>query len=135
MSHASSRTFINHYRPRRHVGLQEIMCGLNPNEELSRAVTRTSRWIDRRRPRYLNDAERASVEKDPELQSAIRRQVELKSRCTQSDDPALRRYWTSRCAMFTIRVGASKRNDGKKCAGILAENRQLLISTADRRRS
>lgn len=89
MAHASSRTFINHYRPRRHTGLQEIMCGLNPNEELSRAVTRMSRWIDRRRPRYLNDAERASVEKDPELQSAIRWQAELESSCAQSDDPAL----------------------------------------------
>ncbi|KAL4783685.1 hypothetical protein BJX76DRAFT_329065 [Aspergillus varians] len=30
MAHASSRTFIKHYRPRRHAGLQEVMCGLDP---------------------------------------------------------------------------------------------------------
>ena len=83
MAHASSRTFIKHYRPRRHTGLQEVMCGLNPNEEFSRAITRMSRWIDRRRPRYLNDADRALVEKDPELQSAIQWQVDLE---TQYDD-------------------------------------------------
>jgi Protein of unknown function (DUF3435) len=41
-----------------------------PDEEFARAVTRMSRWIDTRRPRYLNinDAERASVERDPELE-------------------------------------------------------------------
>jgi hypothetical protein len=51
--------------------MQEIVCGLNPAEEFSRVVKRMSRWIDTRRPRYLTDAEKASVEKDPELQSAI----------------------------------------------------------------
>ena len=65
------------------------MCGLCPNEEFSRAVKRMSRWIDKRRPRYLNDAERASVEKDPELQSAIRWLVELENRCNKSNDVAL----------------------------------------------
>lgn len=91
MAHASSRTFIKHYRPRRHTGLQEVMCGLNPNEEFSRAVTRMSRWIDRRRPRYLDDADRALVEKDPELQSAIRWRVDLETQYDdRSDDPALR---------------------------------------------
>ncbi|KAB8067670.1 hypothetical protein BDV29DRAFT_163138 [Aspergillus leporis] len=90
MAHASSRTFVKHYQPRRHAGLQEVMCGVNPDEEFSRAITRMSRWIDRRRPRYLTDAEKASVEKDPELQSAIRWQVELEDRCARSDDPTLR---------------------------------------------
>jgi len=90
MAHATSRTFIKHYRPRRHTGLQEIMCGLNPDEEFSKAVTRMSRWIDRRRPRYLSDADRESVEKDPELQSAIRWQYELETQCgDRSHDPAL----------------------------------------------
>lgn len=67
------------------------MCGLNPDEEFSRAVTRISRWIDRRRPRYLNDAERALVEKDPELQAAIRWRVELETQCDdRPDDPEMR---------------------------------------------
>ena len=90
MAHASSSTFIKHYRVRRHAGLQEIMCGLNPDEEFSRAVTRMSRWIDRRRPRYLNDDDRALVEKDPELQAAMRWQVGLESQCNRSNDPTLR---------------------------------------------
>lgn len=91
MAHATSRTFIKHYRPRRHTGSQEIMCGLNPDEEFSKAVTRMSRWIDRRRPRYLSDADRESVEKDPELQSAIRWQIDLETQCAdRSHNPALR---------------------------------------------
>lgn len=89
MAHASSRTFIKHYRPRRHAGLQEVMCGLDPDLEFSRAVSRVSRWIDRRRPRYLTDADRALVEKDPQLQAAIRWQIELEMQCDGSDDPTL----------------------------------------------
>lgn len=67
------------------------MCGLDPDEEFSKAVTRMSRWIDRRRPRYLSDADRELVEKDPELQSAMRWQFELETKCgDHSHDPALR---------------------------------------------
>ncbi|KAE8148498.1 hypothetical protein BDV25DRAFT_168391 [Aspergillus avenaceus] len=90
MAHASSRTFIEHYRPRRHAGLQEIMCGLNPDQEFSRAVTRMSRWIDRRRPRYLNETDRTSVEQDPELQSAVRWQSELEKQYRGSENLTLR---------------------------------------------
>ncbi|KAE8387097.1 C2H2 finger domain protein [Aspergillus alliaceus] len=80
MAHASSRTFVEHYRPRQHTGMLEIVRGLNPDEEFARA----------RRPRYLTAAEKAAVEMDPELQSAIRWKVELKDRCAQSNDPTLR---------------------------------------------
>jgi hypothetical protein len=66
------------------------MCGLNPDEEFSRAVTRMSRWIDQRRPRYLNDSDRALVEKDPELQAAVRRQGDLENQCDHSNQPNLR---------------------------------------------
>ncbi|KAJ5239538.1 Zinc finger C2H2 [Penicillium chermesinum] len=67
------------------------MCGLNPDEEFSKAVTRMSRWIDRRRPRYLSDVDRESVEKDPELLSAIRWQLELETQCGgRPHDPAPR---------------------------------------------
>ncbi|KAE8311026.1 hypothetical protein BDV41DRAFT_566150 [Aspergillus transmontanensis] len=90
MAHASSRTFIKYYQPRRHTGLQEVMCGVDLNKELSQAVTRMSRWIDKRRPRILSNAEKASVGRDPELQFAIREQVELENRYTRSGDPALR---------------------------------------------
>ncbi|RDK41021.1 hypothetical protein M752DRAFT_284523 [Aspergillus phoenicis ATCC 13157] len=67
MAHSSSKTFINHYRPRRHAG----------------------RWIDKRRPRYLTEADRASVEKDPVLQAAIRWQVDLEIQRDRSDDSTL----------------------------------------------
>jgi hypothetical protein len=69
--------------------MQEIVYRLDPVEEFSRAVKRMSRWIDTRRPRYLTDAEKVSVEKDLELQSAIRWQVKLEDHCTQSNDPTL----------------------------------------------
>ena len=48
-----------------------------------------SRWIDRRRPRYLSDADRELVEKDPELQSAMRWQFDLISQSgDRSHEPA-----------------------------------------------
>ncbi|GLA26497.1 hypothetical protein AnigIFM63326_003657 [Aspergillus niger] len=48
-----------------------------------------SRWIDKRRPRYLTEADRASVEKDPVLQAAIRWQVDLEIQRDRSDDSTL----------------------------------------------
>jgi hypothetical protein len=89
MAHADSNTFIKHYCSQRHPGMQEIMCGLNPDEEFARAVTRMSQWIDKRHPRYLNDAEWASIKQDPELQVAKRWQNELQDQCDQTDNPAL----------------------------------------------
>ena len=90
MMHASSRIFIKHYQPWRHTGLQEIMCSLNPNEELSRAVMQMSCWIDWWWPWYLNDADQTLVKKNLKLQSAIQWQVELKTQCDDcSSDPAL----------------------------------------------
>jgi NDP-sugar pyrophosphorylase family protein len=89
MAHASSRTFIKYYQPRRHAEMQEIVCRLNPVKEFSRAVKQMSRWIDMRRPWYLTDAEKVLVEKDPELQSAIQWQVELEDYCAWLDDLTL----------------------------------------------
>ncbi|KAH1694371.1 hypothetical protein KXX12_007782 [Aspergillus fumigatus] len=89
MKHASSTTFLNHYRPRRHVSMQEHMLGLPPDKEFERAVTSISRWIDKWRPRYLNDMEKASVERDPELQAAIQRREDLADEYEHSQDPTL----------------------------------------------
>ena len=90
MAHASSRTFIKHYQPWWHTGLQEIICGLNPDEEFSRAVTWMSCWIDQWWPQYLNDADWALVERDPELQSAIQWWADLKTQYKDcAGDPAL----------------------------------------------
>ncbi|OKP09913.1 hypothetical protein PENSUB_4625, partial [Penicillium subrubescens] len=72
MKHASTRTFLNHYLPRR-IGtdMQALMRGLEPDTAMMRAVTRMGRWVDTRRPRELTDAQKASVETMPELQDAI----------------------------------------------------------------
>ena len=60
-----------------------------PDVEFSRAVSWKSHWIDRRRPRYLTDADRELMEEEPQLQAAIRWQVELEEQCEDSDDPTL----------------------------------------------
>ncbi|BDD63414.1 hypothetical protein MAP00_008306 [Monascus purpureus] len=74
MKHADIRTFLNHYLPRRiNTDMQALMRGLKPDSAMMRAVTRMGRWIDRRRPRELTDAQKATVEHDPELQKAIRK--------------------------------------------------------------
>ena len=90
MAHASSRTFIKHYWPQQHTGLQEVMCGLNPDEEFLRAVTWMSCWINQQWPWYLNDADQALVERDLELQSAVWWWADLKTQCEDcAGDPAL----------------------------------------------
>ncbi|KAE8371057.1 hypothetical protein BDV26DRAFT_299140 [Aspergillus bertholletiae] len=74
MKHADIRTFLNYYLPRRiNTDMQALMRGLKPDSAMMRAVIRMGRWIDRRRPRELTDAQKATVEHDPELQKAIRK--------------------------------------------------------------
>ncbi|KAJ5737405.1 uncharacterized protein N7483_002530 [Penicillium malachiteum] len=72
MKHASIRTFLNHYLPRR-IGtdMQALMRGLEPDSAMMRAVTCMGRWADTRRPRELTDEQKASIETIPELQDAI----------------------------------------------------------------
>ncbi|PGH15999.1 hypothetical protein AJ80_05342 [Polytolypa hystricis UAMH7299] len=89
MNHANSSTFLKYYRIRRHAGLQEVMCGLDPDKEFDRALTSASRWRDRRRPRYLTDAEKASVEQNPELQAVISVRERLADLYGRTRDPAL----------------------------------------------
>ncbi|KAJ5973153.1 uncharacterized protein N7479_003071 [Penicillium vulpinum] len=74
------------------------------DKEFLKAVTRISRWINRRRPRYLSDTDRESVEKDLELQSAI--------------------YYVK----STIYTGVYKTNSGKKYTAILVGNRRRAVS-------
>ncbi|PKX99523.1 uncharacterized protein P174DRAFT_509439 [Aspergillus novofumigatus IBT 16806] len=49
----------------------EIVCGLNLVKEFLRAVKWMSCWIDTRRPRYLTDMEKASVEKDLDWKQVV----------------------------------------------------------------
>lgn len=66
--------FLNHYLPRR-IGtdMQALMRGLQSDSAMIRAVTCMGRWIDRCRLRELTDAQKATVEHDPELQAAVRK--------------------------------------------------------------
>ncbi|EDN05396.1 predicted protein [Histoplasma mississippiense (nom. inval.)] len=88
LKHASIRTFLDHYIPRR-VGLnmQALISGLDPNAPLIRAITRIGRFLDKRRPRHLTDAQKAIVEQDPELQEAIQKRDRAKRRAVQTNDP------------------------------------------------
>ncbi|KAH1396271.1 hypothetical protein KXV70_001089 [Aspergillus fumigatus] len=72
MKHANIRTFLNHYLPR-HIDadMQNIMNGRDSNTTLMRAITRISRWIDKRRPRKLTDQQRASIREHPEYLAAV----------------------------------------------------------------
>ncbi|KAE8334196.1 hypothetical protein BDV24DRAFT_156995 [Aspergillus arachidicola] len=47
-----------------------IICGLDPDVELMRAVSRQSRWRDTRRPWFLTNQQRAQIEDHPELEEA-----------------------------------------------------------------
>ncbi|KAL3259761.1 hypothetical protein ABHI18_005096 [Aspergillus niger] len=75
MEYVDIRTFLNHYLPRLiGTGMQTLMRGLEPDSVMMQAVTRMGRWIDRRRLRELTDAQKATVEQDPELRKAIQKQ-------------------------------------------------------------
>ncbi|THC87622.1 hypothetical protein EYZ11_012932 [Aspergillus tanneri] len=73
MKHANPRTFLDHYHPLQlDTDTIRIICGLDPDVELMRAVTRQSRWRDTRRPRYLTEQQRAQIEDHPELEESRR---------------------------------------------------------------
>lgn len=72
LNHATTSTFLKYYRPRHHTQMQQVVLGLDPDEVIDRALTSIRRYADKRRPRYLDDTQKALVEDDPELQNAIR---------------------------------------------------------------
>ncbi|KAH8691891.1 putative C2H2 finger domain protein [Talaromyces proteolyticus] len=89
MNHASTATFLEYYRPRRHANMQEAVLGLTPDETWKRALTSASRWKDWGRPRYLDDDAKALVDQDPELLDAIRHWNELEEAYERDLDPEL----------------------------------------------
>ncbi|KAJ5249289.1 hypothetical protein N7468_000740 [Penicillium chermesinum] len=90
MKHASPRTFLNHYHPLEHdTDVIRIICGLDPDVELMRAVTRQSRWRDTRRPRYLTDQQRAQVEDHPEMEEARRSLNKIRVQYEETREPGL----------------------------------------------
>ncbi|TPX21020.1 hypothetical protein DIZ76_016920 [Coccidioides immitis] len=74
MNHATSSTFIKYYHTQRHDSMQEIICGLDLNVELAKAMRQMSCSMDKQHPCYLGDTGREAVEQDQELQAAIRSQ-------------------------------------------------------------
>ncbi|CAG8198775.1 unnamed protein product [Penicillium nalgiovense] len=90
MKHASPRTFLNHYHPLQiDTDMIRVICGLDPDVELMRVVTRQSRWRDTRRPRYLSDQQRAQVEEHPELEEARRNLGNIRAQYEETQEPGL----------------------------------------------
>ncbi|KAH3113789.1 hypothetical protein KXX00_000940 [Aspergillus fumigatus] len=90
MKHASPRTFLDHYHPLQiDTDMIRVICGLDPDVELMRAVTRQNRWEDPRRPRYLTEQQRAQVEDHPELEEARRKLSELGAQYDKTQQPCL----------------------------------------------
>lgn len=90
MKHADTRTFLNHYLPR-HIDtdMQNVMNGRESNKSLMRAITRMSRWIDKRRPRHLTSEQRASLREHPEYVEATRRMKEQAEECKYDPSAAM----------------------------------------------
>ncbi|KAJ6067943.1 uncharacterized protein N7446_004980 [Penicillium canescens] len=90
MKHASPHTFLNHYHPLQiDTDMIRVICGLDPDVELMRAVTRQSRWRDTRRPRYLTPQQRAQVEDHPELEEARRNLGKIRAQYEETQQPGL----------------------------------------------
>jgi hypothetical protein len=91
MKHADTRTFLNHYLPR-HIDtdMQSIMNGRDPDKSLMRAITRMSRWIDKRRPRHLTSEQRASLREHPEYVEAVQRMREQAKVCKRDPSAAMK---------------------------------------------
>ncbi|KAL3703732.1 hypothetical protein TMatcc_009421, partial [Talaromyces marneffei ATCC 18224] len=89
LHHADSSTFLKYYRPRQHTDMQEAVLGLKPDKVIGRALTSISRYADKRRPRYLDDTQKALVEDDPELQTAISNRDALLDKFQQTPNPTL----------------------------------------------
>ncbi|KAB8259318.1 hypothetical protein BDV32DRAFT_150645 [Aspergillus pseudonomiae] len=90
MKHASPRTFLNHYHPLQlDTDMIRVICGLDPDVELMRAVTRQSRWRDTRRPRYLTKQQRAQVEDHSDMEEARRKLDNARALYEESQQPNL----------------------------------------------
>ncbi|KAJ5981933.1 hypothetical protein N7451_012033 [Penicillium sp. IBT 35674x] len=90
INESAPRTFLNHYHPLQlDTDMIGVICGLDPEVELMRAVTRQSRWRDTRRPRYLTDQQRAQVEDHPELEEARRNLIKIRTQYDETQQPGL----------------------------------------------
>lgn len=90
MKHASPRTFLEHYHPLQlDTDMIRIICGLDPDVELMRAVTRQSRWRDTRRPRYLTDQQKAQIDDHPEFEEARRKLDQARAQYKETRQPGL----------------------------------------------
>ncbi|OJD21255.1 hypothetical protein ACJ73_07408, partial [Blastomyces percursus] len=69
------------------INMQPLISVLDPNAPLMRAITRIGRWLDKRRPRHLTDAQKATVEQDLELQEVIHKRDRAERRAVQTNSP------------------------------------------------
>jgi Protein of unknown function (DUF3435) len=90
MKHLDRRTFLNHYHPRDiDIDMERTICGLDPDVELMRTVSRHIRWIDKRRPRRLAVEEKKRIEGHPELKEALEKLREASAEHARTQSPDL----------------------------------------------
>jgi hypothetical protein len=81
MQLADTRTFLTHYLPRRVTAdTQAIVRGLEPQQDMMRAICRMSRSIDPRRTRKLTTLQSWSVNSNGRIQDLIKSRGFLKRR-------------------------------------------------------
>ncbi|CAG8182071.1 unnamed protein product [Penicillium nalgiovense] len=124
MKHADTRTFLNHYLPR-HIDTdkQNVMNGRESNKSLMRATTRMSRWIDKRRPRYLTSEQRASLREHPEYVEATRRMKEQAEECKYDPSAAMQSRLEKLTRETSNTFGRLERALRRKCAMSSTANR------------
>lgn len=81
MIHADARTFLKHYLSRRVTAdLQAVVRGMEPQDDLMRAVCRMSRWIDPRRPWKLTPDQSRSVNDNENIRRWMENRTRLRRR-------------------------------------------------------
>ncbi|KUL83660.1 hypothetical protein ZTR_11050 [Talaromyces verruculosus] len=132
MYHADTSTFVKHYCPRNHTQMQQVVYGMEEDVLWDHALNGMNRNKDKRRPRFLDDTEKAFVESEPELQEAIRELDYLQDNYEQNPIPELasvvaqaqKRVLNTRQRLRYKRLGQVRREFGPKQA-VIDTNGQL----------
>jgi hypothetical protein len=112
--------------------MQQVIFGMEEDEIWDRALNNMNRNKDKRRPRFLDDTEKAFVESEPELQEAIRELDYLQDIYEQNPIPefasevalAHKRVLNTRQRLRYKRLGQVRREFGPKQA-VIDTNGQL----------
>jgi len=127
MQHADTRTFLKYYLPQCVTAdTQAVVRGLEPQDELMRAVCRMSRWIDPRRPWKLTTEQSLSVNEHPRIRRLVQRRVKLKgkvSRLPEYDRLGRKINNEKQCLRHALRIEIRKKWDREQA--VIDIERQL----------